>query len=183
MSNDVVVYEGAPVAQEYKEVAAIPEKPKSVFVVRWNEHENDDGWINDREYRLSVFSSMEDAQKEVEDHFEIIGTNTLWGAGDFVYPSGPDNAYHVFEIFPPKGYPLYAFLEEYGSVGIPRYPVHNAWESIRKDVTMAMQNPDHKPTVVPFVGLEPKPITGEPTTMFFTPQSFSENREPLPALR
>ena len=184
MSSDVVVYEGVPLAEEHKEVAVAPEKPKSVFVVRWHEHEYEEGWgVDDKDSHMVVHPTMEAAVQSVEDRYAKKGTRSLYGAGDyFTYPSGPDHTFYVHELFPPAGYPLFALLELEPSVYVGAEMRDGAWGIIRRDLINAIQHPDHKPTVVPFPGLYPKPMPEEGTIMFFSAEPFAGMKELPPEL-
>lgn len=150
--------------------AAMGDITRRLYVIRWMEHEYEAGWgENDQECDLSVYSSRENAHQAVENQFQ--DGRSLSRAGDyFIYPSGPDDAYNLFEIYLPQDHRLFRILKTHSIVTIPRIPIEEDWRSIRREIILEMQNPISTMTVVPFVGLKPKPITEEPFSMFFGPK-------------
>ena len=131
---------------------------QAVYVVRWMSHEYEAGWgVDDKEEFCRLYKTMEDAQNAVDLKFKN-GRN-LYGAGDyFVYPSGPDHKYHVYEVPVVPNHEIFNHIENDGLTvydSISDKKMDTFW----KQLVLVMQSDKAIIHTIDFEGLHPKPMT------------------------
>lgn len=144
----------------------------TLYVVRWMSHEYESGWgLFDDEEFCALHKTIEEAQNSVNYHFENKGRN-LHRAGDcFIYPSGPDNKYHIYEIPVVEGHRVFDVINEDG-LDIPKRPADPSVVKFREQLIIRMQAEDAIIHTIDCDGLSPKPLQSAPI------YSFPQMRDP-----
>jgi hypothetical protein len=145
-----------------------------LFAVRWMEREYEEGWgINDRESKISLHPSLQDAQNYVEKHFPE-GERSLYGAGDyFTYPAGPDHAFVVYEMSLAPDNEIFRLMGDETVLCIDLMDYRNpATMAIKQEIiTVIQERMGTQQHTVPCPGLHPKPTRDVPVYCFSTPKT------------
>ena len=137
----------------------------ALYVVRWMSREFEPGWgVDNTEEFCTLHKTMESAERQVEERFK--DRRSLIGAGDyFLYPTGPDHTYHVYEIPVVAGHKIFDLIDSDG-LNISRMPKDENVAEFRKQLIIRMQDEQAIIHTVSFQGLAPKPMHSAPIYMF-----------------
>lgn len=129
-----------------------------VFVVKYNEHEYEQGWgVTDRPSHLQVYGSLEAAQKHLTQLFPK-SKRSLLGAGDFfTYPNGPDDTIEIYEVQIPAAHKN-AFSK--GTIRLVNKKIVKPKQELSDELNALISKnlQSAKIHTLPMPGLNPKPI-------------------------
>jgi len=142
---------------------------KVAYVIYWFKYEYEAGWgVDNEEFEHSIFASEEDARESVLNQFSD-GASLSGAGGAFIYPSGPDDTFDVFEIHLPANHRVFEiFGNGYRCTNFGKHPATAEGQMIRKDVTHALDSKSCRKISVPLIGLRPKPMNKERPTLLYS---------------
>lgn len=134
---------------------------KTLYVVIWFESDyNHSSSLDNGEFQHCVFHSQEDAERSVRERFKDIPALTTEFLGDvFLYPSGDDGEFDVFEIFLPVNHRLSQFFAKGAeSVSFSKDPDTQEGKTLKREVMCALDSSLCRRMSLSMPNLSPKPV-------------------------